>query len=673
MFYIVGLSFFIVFISYYNSTDSGSCTVRNAEMQGVDGYYYATGGEYIQRGKPGLAWLQPIDFFSILNWRDNNPSSSFQIHLTKQEWSIRDSTGTVYQNQVTKSMGGLPVNAEDYLFSPPSNGWTMNTGDPSSPARLSTLIMHCSGSLSSGVPTAAQSSPSKVGSAPSNIQQLLDRPVTTMLLFSICFYAYHLHTNAVDPSVVAFSYEKIVSEGEWSRLFTSAASHFDLMHLGFNTMTLYQIGPLEEEYGSARYAYLSFALVLVTGCICLLLTYVMIHRLHREDARHQQAVGYSCVLFAWITCASVRMQKFCPVIFAPDFCFNTLEIPVIGLPVNFGPIVLLVITKVIIPRSSLIGHLSGILIGFPLAWNLLDWMHPLWLLSALAAVYILHAREYMWVWNLPLSSSIKQDMTFVLHSADSLIRKLGGLIEGAYGTALQNTEHVYSTVSINEENVSLTASAAVTVTENQGTGTCLGIPCLTVDNAWLHAENAMTEEQIVLYDKFRWMVLVTMLWGVIGAIRILQMLMGYCNLALFLLCTAFPLFMLLFLLWAAHQAVRLCYLSDVTSTVRASIQLLVLSLLFTIVMTVNTAATIGAFYGSYGMIDVNTIMSDDGHMLNSDVTSTVFVYDTGMLILEVTLIVLQFRLLCLVPTVERGDAMRRMRVPWLLQLVETQG
>ena len=84
----------------------------------------------------------------------------------------------------------------------------------------------------------------------------------------------------------------------------------------------------------------------------------------------QQAVGYSCVLFAWITVAAIRMGEFCPIVFAPEFCFSTYFLPVIGVPINIGPLILLFITKIIIPRSSFIGHLSGILIGLPLAWAL---------------------------------------------------------------------------------------------------------------------------------------------------------------------------------------------------------------------------------------------------------------------------------------------------------------
>ena len=99
---------------------------------------------------------------------------------------------------------------------------------------------------------------------------------------------------------------------------------------------------------------------------------------------------------------SVRMDKYCPLFFYPSLCFTTYFIPVPGitpLPVNFGPFVLLIITKFIIPRSSLVGHLSGIIIGYPLAWNWLNWLTPppLIALLLLSVMY----KDSLYVWRLP--------------------------------------------------------------------------------------------------------------------------------------------------------------------------------------------------------------------------------------------------------------------------------
>ena len=112
---------------------------------------------------------------------------------------------------------------------------------------------------------------------------------------------------------------------------------------------------------------------------------------------------------------SVRMKTFCPIFLLPSLCFPTyfLRLPdylinlvgigldsalAVGIPFNVGPFILLVVTKVIMPQSSFIGHLSGIIIGYPLAWNMLHRLTPPVLLSILTALYIY--KEGLLVWNI---------------------------------------------------------------------------------------------------------------------------------------------------------------------------------------------------------------------------------------------------------------------------------
>jgi hypothetical protein len=101
--------------------------------------------------------------------------------------------------------------------------------------------------------------------------------------------------------------------------------------------------------------------------------------------------------------ASVRMAEFCPLFFMPSLCFPTWFLPapfgLPRLPVNLGPFLLLLITKLILPQSSLTGHLAGILAGFPLAWGLLDWLTPPVMGALLVLAFLL--LEDLWVWRLP--------------------------------------------------------------------------------------------------------------------------------------------------------------------------------------------------------------------------------------------------------------------------------
>lgn len=107
---------------------------------------------------------------------------------------------------------------------------------------------------------------------------------------------------------------------------------------------------------------------------------------------------------------SVRMKTFCPIFFLPSLCFSTYQLqlpsavaelhPLLGgaLPVNLGPFLLLFATKIIIPHSSFVGHLSGIVIGYPLAWNMLNWLTPPMLTCILFGCYMY--KEDLLVWKI---------------------------------------------------------------------------------------------------------------------------------------------------------------------------------------------------------------------------------------------------------------------------------
>ncbi len=59
----------------------------------------------------------------------------------------------------------------------------------------------------------------------------------------------------------------VIQEGQWWRCFTYAFTHGGLIHLGFNMVVLYTIGPLVEgEIGAPRYVFL-YALTALTGTL----------------------------------------------------------------------------------------------------------------------------------------------------------------------------------------------------------------------------------------------------------------------------------------------------------------------------------------------------------------------------------------------------------------------
>ena len=54
-----------------------------------------------------------------------------------------------------------------------------------------------------------------------------------------------------------------------------------------------------------------------------------------------------------------------------------------GVPKVFAPFVMLILTELMVPNSSLMGHLSGIVIGYLVGLGLFDWIDTYLLVCSL--------------------------------------------------------------------------------------------------------------------------------------------------------------------------------------------------------------------------------------------------------------------------------------------------
>lgn len=384
-------------ITWFLTRDIVSCVVSNSENSEVDGYYTAIGGVYVKRR---LLSNSVPDVFSLLDFHRlikilSMDEKTTTIGFSKMAWTIN----TNFKKKVLYSSN--PSNPEKYLYTPPEGSWKVLGTDGA--LSDSTLTVHsCVGKLqdSPSIPSRGQKS---------NIEQLLAMPVTTSILCLIFYVAYYLYANRVEVSAVAYSFDAIANRGEYFKIISATLSHFDLMHLGFNTMALFQLGSALEssQYSSVVFLYSNVNLIFITILIETAILYVLIYRFNQSGLAESLSIGYSGVLFAWMVAVSVRMNKYCPIFLFPSFCVDTFHIPLPNLlsqdpsqltfsvPVNLGPFALLLFTKLIIARSSFLGHLSGILIGYPLAWNLLNWLTPPVLVCMLASAYMWKEKLYL--------------------------------------------------------------------------------------------------------------------------------------------------------------------------------------------------------------------------------------------------------------------------------------
>ena len=388
--------------------------VRDAGYGAFNGYYAQSYGVYIRQitNYGSILSYTPSAFKVFANLRERKsftaspPMQSIRI-MPGGYWLLsearKDQSGTALVYGYISAPEQEKLKPEDYLYTPPTTAWSAvtmtNTGAVDGSAVLESLhgpTVHCFGSL-------ADSSGDAAVSNPSNIQLLLQRPVTTCIIIGLLYYGYYLWASHVPVEDVAYSYEAVVNRKELYRVVTASIAHYDLMHIGFNLMAMWQLGTMETVYGSTVFAYLNADLIVVTMAICTAIYHYMIFYGGQPQVASQLSVGWSCVLFAWMVAISVRLSEYCPIFFFPSLCFTTYYIPFVHLPFNLGPFVLLFITKFILPRSSLVGHLSGIIIGYPLAWNMINWMTPTIFMIACVLVYI-HV-EGLYAWKLPYFNS----------------------------------------------------------------------------------------------------------------------------------------------------------------------------------------------------------------------------------------------------------------------------
>ncbi|CAN0411714.1 unnamed protein product, partial [Hapterophycus canaliculatus] len=135
----------------------------------------------------------------------------------------------------------------------------------------------------------------------------------------------------VSPGAVAISYALFWEEREYWRLFTASFSHFEPLHLVFNALSTWNTRELERLLGTFRFLYLSLDLVVTTIMLVMLAKHALVRWRGVQGQREGLAVGFSCVIFAYMTYLAVAMRQFCPAGASfSSLCFETWSIPMFG-------------------------------------------------------------------------------------------------------------------------------------------------------------------------------------------------------------------------------------------------------------------------------------------------------------------------------------------------------
>jgi len=201
----------------------------------------------------------------------------------------------------------------------------------------------------------------------------------TLIVVATCsaIWLYIYLKNVDGYTVLGINYDCIVRDRQRWRVITAQFSHVSLIHLVFNMSSTYSMSFLEIYLEWIGYWKLIFLLTVLDGLIVIGLYHVLIFRFHREQHRVEHAIGFSAILFGMMTYQAMLN---------PGGWIKLLW--VVPVPSFATPFMSLILTQMIVPRASFIGHLSGILAGFLLSFGLYDWIDDYFFVCALTWVII---------------------------------------------------------------------------------------------------------------------------------------------------------------------------------------------------------------------------------------------------------------------------------------------
>lgn len=213
--------------------------------------------------------------------------------------------------------------------------------------------------------------------------EILEKPATSFVIAICTAVWFYIQKKSIGYSQVGLSYETAMEGHHW-RIITSAFSHISLIHLAFNMSALWSLGAVEKlghaGMGVQYYLHYTIVMVVLSGALVIASYHVLVQRFKIEYFRRVTAVGYSCVVFGWMTVLAVKQPS------------SRLELfGLLSLPISFAPFESLVFTSIIVPQASFLGHLSGIVVGYAIAWGLVHGMNNYWAVSMLgwiAAVFV---------------------------------------------------------------------------------------------------------------------------------------------------------------------------------------------------------------------------------------------------------------------------------------------
>jgi rhomboid domain-containing protein 1 len=139
---------------------------------------------------------------------------------------------------------------------------------------------------------------------------------------------------------------------QYYRLISTAFFHLSLMHIAFNSMTLHNVGSaIESRAGTLNFALCTLILIPACGVMNVAASFIF-NYLGYDASMKECAAGFSGVLFAYVTIQALHRDSSSYSIYG-----------FFSVPAKWYPMCMLLITQILLPQSSFVGHLGGILSG----------------------------------------------------------------------------------------------------------------------------------------------------------------------------------------------------------------------------------------------------------------------------------------------------------------------
>jgi len=228
------------------------------------------------------------------------------------------------------------------------------------------------------------------------IDTIVLQPATFCHVIIITGIWVYIFTKQIDVTKIAYQYNRCINHHEYWRVVSASYSHVALLHLAFNMFSLWTFGSVEAVVGVLQYCKYSFLLMVFSMAVITLTTYIVSTRFNRPLMQETYSLGYSCVVFGWMTISAA-----------------TTKTPVFGLPPLLFPIMSLIFTQVLIPNASFVGHLSGIVVGFLIAFDVFAWVTDYLFFSGLFWTIC------AFVWSLKTTSSLSLPCLDVPNNVDT--------------------------------------------------------------------------------------------------------------------------------------------------------------------------------------------------------------------------------------------------------------